>query len=96
MIERTRHNISAFAFVIHTEEDMAYIFCTPMSSTKDAIVIDLWCPENPSFTCRKAFLLNDMLMASVRDTIIDIARQHHMDTSAFSITQINPATGTLL
>ncbi|MBO7459237.1 MAG: hypothetical protein J6T80_08305 [Paludibacteraceae bacterium] len=95
MIENTRHNISAFAFVIHMAEDVFYVFCTPMSSAKDNVVIDLWCLENPLFTCRKAFALNDMLIVSVRRAILDIAKQHHIDTSAVAVNRIDPTTGAL-
>lgn len=79
--------LQAFSFIVQSVEDIWYVFCTPMSSTEDAIVVDIWCPENPIFTNRVSFPNNDDLMDSVQNYIFNIAQQNQINTSNLKISQ---------
>ncbi len=78
--------LQAFSFIVQSVEDIWYVFCTPMSSTEDTIVVDIWCPENPIFTTRASFSKNDNLIASVQYCILRTAQQNHINTNNFTIT----------
>lgn len=64
----------AFSFVVYSVEDIWYVFCTPMSSTRNSIVWDFWCPENPIFTSRVSCPANDNLFDFVQNYIQDKAQ----------------------
>lgn len=64
----------AFSFVVYSVEDIWYVFCTPMSSSHNSIVLDVWCPENSIFTSRVSCPANDNLIDFVQNYIHDIAQ----------------------
>ena len=86
--------LQAFSFIVQSVEDLWYVFCTPMSSTEDTVVLDLWCPENPIFTSRVSFSKNDSLMDSVQNYIFHVAQQNQINLNNLKITQntIPPAS----
>ena len=79
--------MKAFSFEIDKDEDIWYLFCTPMSSVGDSVIVDIWCPENPIFTRRKSFLQNNLLIEAVQNYIFCIARQNGINTSHLIITR---------
>lgn len=80
-------NILAFSLIVQSNEDIWYIFCTPMTSNKDSVNIDLWCPENPIFTCRESFPLKENLIDAVQKHICYLAHNNYLDTDNLKISK---------
>lgn len=79
------HNLHAFSFEIQSVDDTWYVFCTPMVSDNKAVIVDLWCPENPVFTGRESISLNEDVVGAVRNYIFDIVRKNHLNINTFKI-----------
>ncbi len=79
------YNIHAFSFEIQTIDDIWYVFCTPMISDNKAVTIDLWCPENPIFSGKKSFLLNEDIVGAVQNYIYDIVRKNNLNNSSLKL-----------
>lgn len=80
--------ITSSSYIIESNGDIWNVFCTPMYSSPQTIIWDLWCPENPLLTCRKQLRNEANYLQDVQDLLLQIINQNNLKIDSCTLREI--------